>query len=74
MSLKYKVIDKMTGDDITNDRCWVVRPDGTLLYWDCDLIGFSRAEAVLILQSTVDQSIFEPQTPIKMREVTNPFG
>lgn len=74
MGIKYKVIDTRTGDDITNDRLWVITPDGRLLYDDYDLIGYSNAEAILIPDSAVEQSIFNPPNPVKMRKVTNPFG
>lgn len=74
MGIKYKVIDTRTGDDITHDRFWVITPDGQLLYDDYDLIRYSNAEAILIPDNTVEQSIFNPPNPVKMRKVTNPFG
>ena len=49
--MKFKVIDKRTGDDITNDYCWVIRPDGRLCYIDYgDLIGLTYAEPILIFE------------------------
>ena len=45
----YKVINSKTGEDITNDRAWVIRPDGSLYYlYYCDLIGYPDARVVLL--------------------------
>ena len=37
--IKYKVIDDKTNKDITDDRYWVVRPNGELMYLEYDLLG-----------------------------------
>lgn len=45
----YKVINSKTGEDITDDKDWVIRPDGSLYYLDyCDLIGHPDARVVLL--------------------------
>ena len=48
MNITYKVIDSRTGEDITDDYYWVIRPDGVLGYLDyCDVIGYPSAKAVI---------------------------
>lgn len=45
--MTYRVIDKVTGKDITDDYDWVLLPTGELNYLlYCDLIGDGTAEAV----------------------------
>lgn len=45
----YRVINSKTGEDITDDFDWVIRPDGSLHYLDyCDLVGNTDAKAVLV--------------------------
>ena len=45
----YRVINSKTGEDMTEDRDWVIRPDGSLYYLDyCDLIGHPDARVVLL--------------------------
>ncbi len=47
--MKYKVIDKRNGKDITKDYFWVIRPDGELGYMEyCDFIGLTYAEAIFV--------------------------
>lgn len=47
--MKFRVIDKRNGDDITNDYEWVLLPTGELKYLDySDLIGLTYAEPVMI--------------------------
>ena len=42
--MKYRVIDKITKNDITDERDWVITPDGKLYYLDYgDLIGYPNA-------------------------------
>lgn len=43
--VKYKVIDNITGEDITRSRMWVLMPDGELYYLQCGdtLIHFVTA-------------------------------
>ena len=50
--MKFRVIDKRTGDDITKDYPWLMKPDGTLYYYDYDLIGLSYAEAVPVKEES----------------------
>lgn len=51
--MKFKVIDKRTGDDITNDYDWVLLPNGELKYLNyCDLAGLQCAEAVRVQEAT----------------------
>lgn len=51
MKVTYKVIDTRTNKDITNDYCWVIRPDGSLAYDDYgDLIGFTYAKAIFNIE------------------------
>ncbi|MBR3600229.1 MAG: hypothetical protein IKL53_10190 [Lachnospiraceae bacterium] len=46
--MKYKVINTITGEDITSKRFWVVRPDGTLGYMEYgDFIGCPCAKAIV---------------------------
>ena len=45
--MTYKVIDKTTGEDITDKYYWVLSPNGELNYLlYCDLIGDKTAEAI----------------------------
>lgn len=45
--MKYKVINAITGEDITSKRFWVLRPDGTLGYMEySDFIGCDCAKAI----------------------------
>lgn len=44
--MRYKVINKNSGEDITNNRSWLIRPDGSLYYMEYDLHGDRNAEAV----------------------------
>lgn len=38
--MKYRVINKITKEDVTDKHDWVIRPDGKLFYLDYeDLIG-----------------------------------
>ena len=47
--MKFRVIDKRTGDDITSDYKWVLLPTGALKYLDySDLIGLTYAEPIII--------------------------
>lgn len=47
--MKFRVIDKRTGDDITKDYFWVITTDGRLGYIDYgDFIGLAYAEAIMI--------------------------
>jgi hypothetical protein len=51
MKLTYRVIDTRTGKDITEDYCWVIRPDGSLSYNDYgDLIGLTCAKAIFTIK------------------------
>lgn len=34
--MKYRVFNKITGEDITDNEPWVVTPDGRLFYLDYD--------------------------------------
>ena len=34
--MKYKVFNKITGEDITDNESWVVTPDGRLFFLDYD--------------------------------------
>jgi hypothetical protein len=46
---KYRVINSVTNEDITDDYDWVVSPNGELNYLDCgDLIGYPNAKLVVI--------------------------
>jgi hypothetical protein len=47
INMKYKVINTITGEDITSKRFWVLRPDGTLGYMEYgDFIGCDCAKAI----------------------------
>ena len=51
--MKFKVIDKRTGDNITSDYDWVLLPNGELKYLNyCDLVGLQYAEAVQVQEAT----------------------
>ena len=55
MKVTFKVIDTRNGKDITNDYCWVLRPDGRLCYNAYgDLIGMTYAQLVLNLEERID--------------------
>ena len=46
---KYRVINSVTNEDITDDYDWVVSPNGELNYLDYgDLIGYQNAKLVVI--------------------------
>lgn len=48
MTVKYRVIDKSTNEDITDKYCWVIRPNGELKYNDYgDLIGYTNARVII---------------------------
>lgn len=50
--MKFRVIDKRTGDDITNDHDWVLLPTGELKYLEySDLIGLSHADPIMVLEA-----------------------
>lgn len=50
--MKFRVIDKRTGDDITKDYFWVITADGRLGYIDYgDFIGLAYAEAIMISEA-----------------------
>lgn len=57
MRITYRVIDKRTNKDITDDYYWVMRPDGSILYYDYDLIGFDYAKAVVTVTETEIPSV-----------------
>ena len=45
--MTYRVIDKVTGEDVTDKYDWVVTPEGELCYLlYFDLVGDNTAEAV----------------------------
>lgn len=47
--LTYRVVDSITGKDITDQYCWVIRPDGRLCYnYYGDLIGYSTAKLEIV--------------------------
>lgn len=47
--MKFRVIDKRTGDDITKDYFWVITADGRFGYVDYeDFISLAYAEAIMI--------------------------
>ena len=47
--MKFIVIDKRNGKDITKDYFWVITSDGRLGYIDYgDFIGLAYAEAIMI--------------------------
>lgn len=47
--MSYKVINSKTGEDLTYDFDWVIRPSGELFYLDyCDLISHPDAKAVFV--------------------------
>lgn len=46
IKIKFRVIDKISGKDITNDKTWVVTPDGKLYFLEYDLIGYPNAITV----------------------------
>ena len=49
--MKYKVIDAITGIDITHCYFWVVRPDGELGHMDNgDFTGYKTAKVVPIVE------------------------
>ena len=35
MKINFKVIDVRTGEDITDNAIWYLRPDGSLVYNQC---------------------------------------
>ena len=43
ISMKYRVYDKVTRQDITDKYYWVLTPDGKLYYMEYDLIGYPNA-------------------------------
>ena len=47
--MKFRVIDKRTGDDITKDYFWVITADGRLGYIDYnEFISLSYVEPIMI--------------------------
>ena len=47
--MKFRVIDKRNGDDITDDYEWVLLPTGELKYLEySDLIGLTYAEPIVV--------------------------
>lgn len=49
--MKYRVIDAITGIDITNVYLWVVRPDGELGHMDNgSFTRYKTAKAIPILE------------------------
>ena len=47
--MKFIVIDKRNGKDITKDYDWVLLPNGELKYLEySDLIGLTYAEAIVV--------------------------
>lgn len=47
--LKFKVIDKTTNEDITQEHDWVITPDGKLYYVEYgDFIGYSNAMYIIL--------------------------
>jgi len=76
MQIKYRVINKRTGDDITNDYCWVIRPDGRLCYNDYgDLIGLDVAEAIAVdaVVGEIPNKVFFNELDKIMTEFFNGF-
>ena len=58
MKVTFKVIDTRNGKNITNDYCWVLRPDGKLCYNDYgDLIGMNHAQLVLNFEEKIDKEL-----------------
>ena len=46
--MKYRVFDKITGEDITDNKSWVIMPDGRLFYLDYEsLTGDPNAIYIL---------------------------
>lgn len=59
--MKYRVIDRKTQKDITNDEMWVIRPDGKLYALEyCDLIGRPDAMYITLAQDAApaERNIF----------------
>ena len=53
MKITFKVIDVRTGEDITNNAMWCLRPDGSLAYdMFGDLIGDIFAKAIITVEET----------------------
>ena len=58
MKVTFKVVDTRNGKDITDDYCWVLRPDGRLCYnYYGDLIGMNHAQLVLNFEETIDKEL-----------------
>lgn len=46
--MKFRVIDRRNGNDITDDYFWVITSDGRLGYIDYgDFIGLTYAQAII---------------------------
>ena len=57
MKIIFKVIDVRTGEDITNNAMWCLRPDGSLAYnMFGDLIGDTFAKALITVEETNGRS------------------
>jgi hypothetical protein len=56
MKITYKVISKITGNDITDKADWVLQPNGRLAY-NCygDLIGDPDAKAVFTVEDEEEE-------------------
>lgn len=51
--MTYRVIDRKTKKDITNDYLWVITPEGTLYYREySDLTGYPDADIVFRIGGT----------------------
>lgn len=62
MKVTYRVIDKRTGEDITDNYCWVLQPNGKLSYNEYgDLIGMTYAEAVISVSDDSSPSFVKIQ-------------
>ena len=48
----YRVFDKKTNKDITDERFWVINSYGTLYYYEWDLIG-AESFAYYIVEENV---------------------
>ena len=50
--MKYRVFDKITGEDITDNKSWVIMPDGRLFYLDYESLT-GDPNAIYILEAEV---------------------
>ncbi len=55
---RFKVVNTKTGNDITNERFWLLGHDGKLYYMDYDLHGLADTQVILLTGDDGDETNF----------------